>query len=79
MAFYDVGTGDLRELWESYLPETVSAQPLWTDKRNEKRKRKKEGGNAENFLVKYDASLKFHFESIPSTRHHRSRIFIPPT
>lgn len=24
MAFYDVGTGDLRELWESYLSEPVS-------------------------------------------------------
>lgn len=26
MAFYDVGTGDLRELWESYLPETILNQ-----------------------------------------------------
>jgi len=31
MAFYDVGTGDLRELWESYLSEPVSDHRLLTN------------------------------------------------
>ena len=29
MEFYDVGTSDLRELWDSYLVESVSTHSLY--------------------------------------------------
>lgn len=49
MAFYDMGTGnDLRELWDSYLSEPVSAQSL----HKLILKKKVRDGNVENFLVK---------------------------
>jgi len=65
MAFYDVGTGDLRELWESYLSEPVSDHRLLTNLSSLEENEKERGERtSRGDFCRRNFIGKFHFRNV---------------